>query len=228
MAIQHGGGQPRLSPDGQWWWNGREWISSFTPAQPPGQSGPFGAAEPAVAAPRRLPHQTPKFWIVCGSAVAAIALLGVCSSVVSNRPQTPTARRAAARPTPAAEVAVSTPAPTAVPTPSPTPTPTAAPTTAAPAHTVSVAAPGQRTAPAPARAAPTCGAPANPWGYNFCAGSVIPTPNPAFCQYFHCIPSFWKHTRGYVMPCDDGRYSHSGGVAGSCTGHGGDRRPLLH
>ena len=89
-------------------------------------------------------------------------LLGVCSSVVSNRPQTPTARRAAARPTPAAEVAVSTPAPTAVPTPSPTPTPTAAPTTAAPAHTVSVAAPAETVELPAAPPAPEPGASAAP------------------------------------------------------------------
>ena len=228
MAIQHGGGQPRLSPDGQWWWNGREWISSSAHVLPLGQPEPLEAIELAAQAPRRLPHQTPRFWMVGGSVVAALVLLSVSSTVVSNRPGTLTSRRAAAEPTPAAEVAVSTPTPTPVPTPSPTATPTSPVATAPPAHTTAVALPGQRTAPAPARPASTCGAPANPWGYNFCGGTVIPSPNAAFCQYFDCIPSFWKHTRGYVMMCDDGRYSHSGGVAGSCKGHGGDRRALLH
>jgi hypothetical protein len=91
-------------------------------------------------------------------------------------------------------------------------------------------------APAPVRTtvkprplvAPTCGAPANPWGYNFCGrGSVISRPPTAFCDYFDCIDSFWEHTNGYVMRCDDGTYSHSGGVRGSCSSHDGNDRPLL-
>jgi hypothetical protein len=72
-----------------------------------------------------------------------------------------------------------------------------------------------------------CGAPPNPWGYNFCGGSVITSPPLDFCTYFACIPSFWTNANGYVEECIDGLYSHSGGRSGSCSSHQGNWRPLL-
>ncbi len=71
-----------------------------------------------------------------------------------------------------------------------------------------------------------CGAPANPWNYNFCGVGTIMSPPSNFCSYFSCIPSFWQSTNGYVEECVDGMYSHSGGVSGSCSSHGGNLRPL--
>ncbi len=113
-----------------------------------------------------------------------------------------------------------TPAPTQEPTPTPTPTPTPKPApTPVPATPVPNPPP-----PAPAN---LCGAPANPWNYNFCGGSVIYNPPGNFCSYFNCIPSFWNQTSGYVEECQDGTYSHSGGRSGSCAYHGGNRRALL-
>jgi hypothetical protein len=82
------------------------------------------------------------------------------------------------------------------------------------------------TAPKPV-ARSTCGAAANPWGYNFCGrGSYINDPPGSFCDYFDCIPSFWDSTAGYVMQCSDLTYSHSGGRSGSCSHHGGNYRAL--
>ena len=107
--------------------------------------------------------------------------------------------------------ATATPTPTATATPTPAPTPTAAPVK-----------PTQK----PAPPVNTCGAPANPWGYNFCGGNVIPNPPSDFCGYFSCIASFWTTTNGYVEQCVDGLFSHSGGRSGSCSYHGGNRRPL--
>jgi hypothetical protein len=43
---------------------------------------------------------------------------------------------------------------------------------------------------------------------------------------FACIPTFWRQVGGYVIQCTDGLLSHSGGVRGSCSGHGGNARPL--
>jgi hypothetical protein len=81
---------------------------------------------------------------------------------------------------------------------------------------------------APANPAPTCGAPPNPWGYSFCSGGkVIASAPPDFCSYFSCIASFWRSTNGNVEQCQDGQFSHSGGVKGSCSSHGGNSRPLL-
>jgi hypothetical protein len=71
-----------------------------------------------------------------------------------------------------------------------------------------------------------CGAPANPWGYTFCGGSVITSPPANFCSAFACIASFWNQTNGYVVQCRDGLFSHSGGVRGSCSSHGGNGRTL--
>lgn len=77
--------------------------------------------------------------------------------------------------------------------------------------------------------ADTCGAPTNPWGYNFCpgGGNVITSPPASFCNYFACIPSFWINTNGYVEQCQDLMYSHSGGQPGSCSSHEGNLRALL-
>jgi hypothetical protein len=72
----------------------------------------------------------------------------------------------------------------------------------------------------------TCGAPSNPWGYNFCGGSVISAPPSTFCSYFDCIGNFWNG-RGYVMQCRDATFSKSGGISGSCSQHGGNSRALL-
>jgi hypothetical protein len=66
----------------------------------------------------------------------------------------------------------------------------------------------------------------NPWGYNFTHGSYITSPPGGFCGYFNCIPSFWNGS-GYVVQCQDGTYSKSGGHTGSCSRHGGDKRALL-
>jgi hypothetical protein len=70
-----------------------------------------------------------------------------------------------------------------------------------------------------------CGAPANPWNYNFCGGSFITSSPSAFCSYFNCIATF-SSGRGYVVQCSDGTFSRSGGISGSCSGHGGNARAL--
>jgi len=63
----------------------------------------------------------------------------------------------------------------------------------------------------------------NPWCYNFVRGSLIYRPHSAFCSYFHCVSDFWKATRGYVVECGNGKYSHSGGIRGVCSS---DKRVL--
>jgi len=70
-----------------------------------------------------------------------------------------------------------------------------------------------------------CGAPANPWGYNFCGGTTISSPPGSFCNYFSCIANFWNG-RGSVMQCSDFMFSLSGGIQGSCSYHGGNYRYL--
>jgi hypothetical protein len=77
----------------------------------------------------------------------------------------------------------------------------------------------------PTQAVDLCGAPANPYGYNFCGGSYITNPPSDVCSYLSCIANFWNGV-GYVEQCQDGMFSKSGGRSGSCSYHGGNRRPL--
>lgn len=80
--------------------------------------------------------------------------------------------------------------------------------------------------PVNAQSGDRCGATENPWGYTFCTGSTITDPPREFCQYFSCIGNFWNG-RGYVVQCRDGMFGKSGGIQGSCSGHGGNSRALL-
>ena len=102
------------------------------------------------------------------------------------------------------------------PTPSPSPKASPSPATK----------PSPKPSPKPPAPKNLCGAPSNPWGYNFCGGSLIKSPKSTFCSYFPCVTSFWQSTSGYVVQCVDGKFSHSGGVSGACSHHGGVRRPL--
>ena len=248
VTGQHGVG-PRLA-DGLWWWNGRQWISpERAPAQ---QARPSAAAtrqapaQPAGqpdAAPGRLPHQSPRFWIVTVSIVAALALLSVCITAAASRPGSLTARHAATATKPTPGVSDSTPA--LAPGPIVSPTTSANPSATAPAAgapgsaaasaghrraaAASAAPPGaasvptQQQPPVPPAVPDTCGAPPNPWGYNFCGGSLIYDPDPAFCDYFDCVLGFWAED-GYVEQCADGLFGHQG----FCSFHGGNDRALLH
>ena len=110
-------------------------------------------------------------------------------------------------------------------TPTPTPKPTVAPTTTpTPAPTLT---PRPTSAPQPTQPPQqTGGVNGNPWGYDFHPGNLIYSPPENFCDYFHCITSFWKSTNGYVDECNDGTYSHSGGRSGACSKHGKEMRPL--
>jgi hypothetical protein len=71
-----------------------------------------------------------------------------------------------------------------------------------------------------------CGAPSNPYSYNYCGrGARITNPKPDICLYFDCIPAFGDGV-GYMIECQDGMVSMSGGRRGSCSHHGGNRRTV--
>jgi hypothetical protein len=172
---------------------------------------------------------------LAGSLLLALGLGGVSVATAPGGPTAITSGERASRPvnTPSpaqgaiytaspspAETAFATPTPTPTPTPAPSPTPTPTPTPVSVVHSP--------TPPPPPPPPPPnlCGAPPNPWNYNLCSGAVIPNPPSNFCSYFPCIKSFWNQTNGYAELCSDGAYSHSGGVQGSCSSHGGNRQPL--
>jgi len=144
---------------------------------------------------------------------------------VQTTPPAPTPPPPAAQP-----VQTTPPAPPAaqpVQTTPPAP-PAAQPVQTTPALPPPAAQPVQTTPPAPpARpVAATCGAPANPDGYNFCGrGGLIYTFPSDFCNYFDCIANY-PNGAGYIDECSDETYSHSGGRPGACSHHGGELRPV--
>jgi hypothetical protein len=110
-------------------------------------------------------------------------------------------------------------------TPQPTATDTPVPPTATPQPPTPTPVPPRPTA----TPAPACvGVNGNPWCYDFNPGNLIYSPPyPDFCTdgYFACIGNFWNG-RGYVVECNDGMYSKSGGIQGACSYHKGVMRPL--
>jgi hypothetical protein len=174
--------------------------------------------------------------VIAGALVIALGGFGISAASAPRQSATPQPLSATQPPNQpprpsGAGIAATNPTATAAPTETPTPTATATPTAAptpppTPAATPPPATPPPATPPPPPP--PTqnlCGAPSNPWGYNFCGGATISNPPSNFCTYFSCIPSFWNGN-GYVIECQDTMYSKSGGIRGSCSYHGGDLRAL--
>src|SRR5216683_1743994 len=197
------------SPDGAWKWNGRAWLPTQQTAGLSRRWSDFGFI-------RKLPgFRAGTRWRVAAASVAylgagwlaGLTILAVIGAAAGLGPPPSASPVASAQPT-----RLPNPSPSARPSPSPSP---AAIHAASPTPT-----------PPPPPPPSTCGAPSNPWGYNFCGGSLIYSPPSSFCNYFNCIPSFWKSTLGYVDECNDGTYSHSGGRQGACSYHGGEMRPL--
>jgi hypothetical protein len=213
-----------LSPDGQWRWDGRSWVSA----------GAAPVHKPWVGGIWWIPGlRTGAAWKLPVVAVGFLLLLAGINSAVSQPPSRSAGQGVAQAPPSASpsavtkavsspSVAVTSPSPSTVQAPSPSPK---APPSPSPKPAASPVAPPPPPPPPPP-APTTCGAPANPWGYNFCGGNLIYSPPSNFCSYFNCIASFWKSTLGYVDECNDGTYSHSGGRQGACSYHNGEMRPL--
>lgn len=174
--------------------------------------------------------------ISCTLCTCVLSVAGNPTKNVTQAP-IPTATQA-----PVSSATATTELPTATPTPGPTPSPTLQPTQAKPTPTPTPS-PTPSPLPQPTQAKPTpasthiaqnpiptptpcIGVNDNPWCYNFVPGNLIYAPNPEFCSYFTCVSTFWSATRGYVVECADGHYSHSGGVRGTCSRNGGVNQPL--
>ena len=56
------------------------------------------------------------------------------------------------------------------------------------------------------------------------ASPIATDTTAGFCQTHTCIPNF-PNGKGYIIECRDGEYSHSGGLPGACSDHGGEIRP---
>ena len=162
-----------------------------------------------------------------------LTVAGLAAPPVPNNPSASESSTALRSSSTSAQRSTATPTPSVVGTPTPapiraTPLPTDKPVVVA--ATAKAATQATLPPPPPPPALSYCGAPANPWHYNFCGGNVVQPPPSNFCSYFNCIASFWTEDRpndGYVVQCVDGRFSDSGGEAGSpCSSHGGPNRIL--
>jgi hypothetical protein len=51
-------------------------------------------------------------------------------------------------------------------------------------------------------------------------GSYSHATDVQFCATHQCVENF-SSGRGYIVQCADGSWSHSGGMAHACSGHGG-------
>lgn len=191
---------------------------------------------PAPAEPAAARHPLVRFFFgdrgaspvrkIAPSLATGLALLCLCGALLPAPPPEPEKENPRAQ-APAAGVAeVTTPPAIATTAPTVAPTTEAQPTTQTPPPPATTRAPAPKTTTPKPKPVDLCGAPANPWNYTFCGGSYIDNPPSNFCSYFNCINSFWDNTNGYVMQCEDLMFSHSGGVRGSCSYHGGNKRPL--
>ncbi|MCW3839187.1 hypothetical protein ONA70_03630 [Micromonospora yasonensis] len=91
-------------------------------------------------------------------------------------------------------------------------------------RTTPTASPSRDAAPPPG-AERRCGAPVNPFGYDFCGGSRIRTPARGVCDWFDCVPGFWSG-RGWLVQCRDGTVSLTGGQRDACADNRGFRRTV--
>jgi len=219
-----------------------------TSGPPPGpQWGPVPTS--GLPPGRRPPKKRRKWpWIAAGVVLALLVIAGIASanspkptSATLSSPTLTTATSAPAAASSTTAVSASTqPTITASPTTTTTPLPTTTvpttpntpaiapqqPPSAVPAAPPVVVAPIIPPPPAPAPPANLCGAPTNPYGYNYCGrGANVSNPPGDVCAYFMCIANF-SNGRGYMEECRDGTVSKSGGIQGSCSKHGGDQRAI--
>jgi hypothetical protein len=196
---------------------------------------------PVAALPEQAPARkvAPSGRVALAGAAAVVVVLALVTAVVPRLPVGPAAPAAAkfvtAAPagpppgsgTPSATVGAAQPKP--VPTRTRTRTSESSPSAPAPTTTVTVT-PSATGAPAtvdePGKVK-LCGAPANPYGYTLCGGTVVTDPAADICGYFDCAAAFWKG-KGYMMLCQDGKVTMSGGRPKSCSRHGGDRHAVRH
>lgn len=153
---------------------------------------------------------TVRRWIAV--ALACLAL-GGCAGVGDRTSSS--GGSAATSPSPASSDTTSTPADT-------TPTDTT-PTDTTPTDTTSTDTTPTDSTPAPTETTPTDTTPSsNPAAPSEEVGSYSHADDAGFCSAHTCIGDF-QGEGGYIVECQDGTYSHAGGISGACSHHGGEQ-----
>lgn len=231
------------TPQGPGWWqasDGRWYPPSLSPGwEVPSSPGQTPATPPSGnKSVWRKFRALPTAMQVIAWAVVFFVVVGAIGAATSQKKKTTVTQTGLVTLVPSTlaphpthvTTAPSTAAPTtsratAPPTTAAPPPTTAVPLTAPPA-TAPPATSTPPTSPAVVQTASVCGAPSNPYGYNFCQrGSLIYHPASDVCSYFDCIPNFPNGT-GYMVECNDSTYSMSGGHSGACSYHDGEERPV--
>ena len=214
-----------------------------TYAPPPMASGPQWNAAPTVPFQVSPPFQptiqmTKKkipVWAYVVSIILVLAFCGCVGSAVVDAISNNATQQAQVAPTPthtpdtSQSLTLAATVTSDTPTSAPANTPTAKPTAEPTAKPTPKPVPTRPPVPTPTPK-PSCNAiNGNPWCYNFSPGNLIYTPPSGFCGYFNCIASFYSSDDpgdGYIIECQDGTYSQSGGERGACSSHGGEMRAL--
>jgi hypothetical protein len=221
---------PGWYPDGlgnMRWWDGAQWAA----VEP--LVADLASTDPPLRSPRKRRVWPWAVLGVVGLVMIAAALAGPSAKTKSTAASSPADTTAAVVLSAATSSSASTTAidtPTGLSSPAVPSTHSRAPTTHQTSATP-IAHVTRHSAPPPTRATSThpafnyCGAPANPWHYNFCSGSLITNPAANVCSYFNCIANF-SNGVGYMVQCNDGTFSMSGGRRGACSSHSGEGRSV--
>lgn len=198
---------------------------------------PNSSYSPYPTAPMPAVKRKRTGWIVTGSILGALVLICGLITIIAalvNPTSTGLSAQSSAIASQQPAIPVSTDHSTnPAPTPSPTVTAGHVVTTTSPASpktTTHKPVPTSKPKPThkPTPPPSTCGAPANPYGFNFCGrGHAIYSSDlpGGVCSYFDCIPNF-SNGHGYMVECHDTTYSMSGGIQGACSHHSGEWREV--
>lgn len=217
-------------------------LDELAAVQKDGYPSPPAAATPDQAPLTALVSRG-RLAVAAGLAIALLALAGAYRSGAAARPQagpatgvttTTGSTAAAARSAAIPATTAATGAPAVAPSVTGVPTTGASGTAPLPATPVTTEPapdgppdprPSRSTASPPPTEVGLCGAPDNPYGYNYCGGSYIHAPASDVCSYFACVDNFWNG-KGYLVQCGDGMVGMLGGPSGSCADHSGEKRPV--
>jgi hypothetical protein len=176
----------------------------------------FPPVQPSPPKPGHRFSRTHLALIIAASTVAICGGTVIALTTANNQPSQSAAQSTSPTPTSSNQLGAAATAPSPTGPALTTPPPTAGATTTPP-----ISSPPTTTTPQPPPPPPNlCGAPPNPYGYNFCGGSPLADPASNICSYLDCVANFFNG-KGFVVECQDNTFSKSGGTKAVCSKHVG-------